>query len=39
LAAERFGTRGAMAGDIANMVGLAVDGMEEQMTLMGVLDE
>jgi NAD(P)H-hydrate epimerase len=39
LAAERFGSRGAMAGDIANMVGLAVDGMEEQMTLMGVLDE
>lgn len=30
LAAERFGTRGVMAGDVADVVGLAVDALEAQ---------
>ena len=36
IAAERFGTRGVMAGDIADVVGLATDAINEHVTLMGV---
>lgn len=33
IAAERFGTRGVMAGDVADAVGLAMDLLEERATL------
>lgn len=34
LAAQRYGSRGVMAGDVADFVGLAVDALEEQATSM-----
>ena len=31
LAAEKFGVRGAMAGDVCDVIGLASDALEEQI--------
>lgn len=36
LAAERYGSRGVMAGDVIEMVGLAVDAIEERSMLAGM---
>jgi NAD(P)H-hydrate epimerase len=36
LAAERFGTRGVMAGDVIDMIGLAVDVVEERAMMAGL---
>ena len=33
LAAERFGSRGVMAGDVTDFTGIAVDALEEQATM------
>ena len=33
IAAERYGSRGVMAGDVVDAVGLAVDLLEEQASL------
>lgn len=35
LAQERFGTRGVMAGDVAELCGMATDALEEQAALLG----
>ncbi|MBO7675085.1 MAG: NAD(P)H-hydrate epimerase [Atopobiaceae bacterium] len=38
MAAERFGTRGVMAGDVADALGLATDMLEEQATVIDDVD-
>lgn len=39
LAAERYGTRGVMAGDVINEIGIAQDALVEQITAPSELDE